>query len=98
MTEKEELKYYDMLYDFMNVVVRLNDSALNGYSGKSITKRMRELIPAFTALCGVDAESNVNVSKSEPTPEPPKEESEPVPDNFMKEENGWACVRCAVRG
>ena len=108
MSEKEELKYYDVLYDFASVVVRLNEQALDGETKKNIEKRICRLIPAFTTLCGMDANGKIDVSKAgplkkpgpkpkvEPTPQPEsKAEPEPLPSNFMKEDNGWGlCPIC----
>ena len=109
MSEKEELKYYDVLYDFASVVVCLNERALDGETKKNIQKRICRLIPAFTTLCGMDANGKIDASKvepakkrgrkpkAEPDPEPalPKEEPEPLPSNFMKEDNGWGlCPIC----
>lgn len=89
MSEQEELKYYDMLYDFTSVFVCLNDLALDGEAKKNIEKRVQRLIPAFTALCGSTAE------KPKQSSEPPRKEPEELPSNFMQEENGWGvCPIC----
>ena len=56
MNKKEELKYYDVLYDFASVVVRLNEQAFDGETKKNIEKKICRLIPAFTTLCGMDAD------------------------------------------
>ena len=108
MSEKEELKYYDVLYDFASVVVRLNEQALDGETKKNIEKRICRLIPAFTTLCGMDAEGKTDASKVEPAPQPePKPEvtkeeikKKPKPRVVLKSnlrvKNGWGiCPVCA---
>lgn len=113
MSEKEELKYYDVLYDFTSVVVRLNEQALDGETKENIEKKICRLIPAFTTLCGMDAEVNIDAGKAtrnsrgtpeqhsedsrkgERTPSELRESNEPLPSNFMKEDNGWGlCPIC----
>lgn len=78
MSEQEELKYYDVLYDFASVVVRLNEQALDGETKKNIEKKICRLIPAFTTLCGMDENGKIDISKVEAAKKPgrkPKSES-----------------------
>lgn len=104
MNKKEELKYYDVLYDFASVVVRLNEQAFDGETKKNIEKKICRLIPAFTTLCGMDEEAvakletpkkHKSVQPQNATQELPKEEPEQLPSNFMKDDNGWGlCPVC----
>ena len=112
MSEKEEMKYYDVLYDFASVIVRLNEQAFDGEAKKNIEKKICRLIPAFTTLCGMDENGKIDVSKvvsgnkvgrpkkvePKPASEPPKDEPEPLPSNFIKEDNGWGlCPVCGKK-
>lgn len=99
MSEQEEVKYYDVLYDFTSVVVRLNEQAFDGESKRNIEKRICKLIPAFTTLCGVsfDEAPKKSSKKVQPVevPEQPKKDPEQLPSNFIKEDNGWGlCPVC----
>lgn len=99
MSEIEEVKYYDMLFNFTSAIIRLNDLAFDGETKNSIEKKMRRLIPAFALLCGesLDDEpkkSNKNV-RLIGVPEPSPKEPEQLPSNFIKDENGWGlCPVC----
>lgn len=102
---KEDEHYYDTLYNFAKVAINANDMALDGYSTDQIAKKLQQSAEAFYMLCKVD---EVNENKqgrpkkgSDLIEEKPKEDKktipdhEPLPDNFMKDEDGWGlCPVC----
>lgn len=112
---RDEVMYFDTLYDFANVISRLNNKAFDGVAKNAIEKNFCKLIPAFTLLCGVNTDDNIDISevannkrgpqkgtkrkskeKEQELPQEPKqEEPEKLPDNFMKENDGWGlCPVC----
>lgn len=103
---KDEVMYFNTLYDFTNVISRLNNKAFDGVAKDSMEKNFCKLIPAFTLLCGVNMDDNIDISEvgkhKKPGPkgvrkkdEPKQEEPEKIPDNFMKEDEGWGlCPVC----
>lgn len=96
---KDETQYYDMLYNFSKVIVKANDMALNGDSMEKIAEKLQKSAEAFLLLCKTDSveakKGQKPGRKREHAPEPPKEQPEPLPSNFMKEENGWGiCPVC----
>ena len=109
---RDEVMYFDTLYDFANVISRLNNKAFDGVAKDAIEKNFCKLIPAFTLLCGVNTDDNIDIAhvgtKAKPGPkkgtkrtnkkkeqEPKQEEPEQIPDNFMKENDGWGlCPVC----
>lgn len=106
---RDEVMYFDTLYDFASVISRLNNKAFDGVGKNAIEKNFCKLIPAFTLLCGVNTDDNIDILEvenrkkagrpkkkaKEPAQEPRQEEPEQVPDNFMKENEGWGlCPVC----
>lgn len=88
MSEIEEVKYYDMLYHFTSVIVRLNDIAFDGETKKNIEKRICKLIPAFTTLCGV------NLTET-PKEIPQKPKPKTVLHSNLIVRDGWGlCPKC----
>lgn len=110
---RDEVKYFDTLFDFASVIMRLNNKAFDGVAKNAIEKNFCKLIPAFTMLCGVDIENDIDISEvgnrkkgggrpkkkeQEPTPEPKQEEPEQLPENFLKENEGWGlCPVCGKK-
>lgn len=109
---KDEVVYFDTLYDFTSVISRLNNKAFDGVERNALQKNFCKLIPAFTLLCGVDAEDSIDITnvgtrkkcgrpkkkEQEPTPEPKQEEPEQLPENFLKENEGWGlCPVCGKK-
>ena len=100
-TAKDETKYYDMLYNFAQVTVRANDMALDGYSTDQIAQKLQQSAEAFYLLCKAD-HADVKKEKHErkpkeqqPTSENVRSEPELLPDNFLKDDNGWGlCPIC----
>ena len=103
---RKEAKYFDTLYDFTGIITRLNEKACDGVSKDSLEKKICRLIPAFTLLCGIDEERNViepkkNSSKrgrpkKKVEPQSKQPEPEQLPDNFVKEKDGWGlCPVCS---
>ena len=94
MGEKEELKYYDVLYDFANVVMHLNEQAFEGEAKKNIEKKICRLIPAFTTLCGVDSKLN-----NEPAKKPKrKDKPKAVLQSNLIVQDGWGrCPNCGKK-
>lgn len=106
---RDEVMYFDTLYDFASVISRLNNKAFDGVGKNAIEKNFCKLIPAFTLLCGVNTDDNIDILEvgnrkkagrpkkkaKEPTSKPRQEEPEQIPDNFMKENEGWGlCPVC----
>lgn len=96
---RDEVKFYDTLNSFADVLYRINEQASDGETKKNIEKKMCRLIPAFTLLCGVSLDDVPKKSSKKVQPvevlEPPKKEPEQLPSNFIKEDNGWGlCPVC----
>ena len=99
---QNEEQYYDVLYNFAQVVVKANDMALDGYTPKQIVKKLRKASDAFVLLAGVnDVKKPGPPKKAEPEEKPaqviPEQpvEPEPLPDNFARDEKGWLlCPVC----
>ena len=89
---RDEVKFYDTLNSFADVLYRINEQASDGETKKNIEKKMCRLIPAFTLLCGVSLDDVPKKSSKKVQPvevlEPPKKEPEQLPSNFIKEDNG----------
>lgn len=49
-----EVKYYDMLYDFANVVTKANEQSFEGLEPKRIANTLRRSAQAFLRLCMVE--------------------------------------------
>lgn len=101
----EEIKYYDMLYDFAGVVTKANEQSFEGLEPKRIANTLRRSAESFYKLCMVDtisedkkqdgAEKKPQRHKEEP-PVPDQEaapeqpEEKPIPDNFLRiDKAGW---------
>lgn len=107
-TAKEDERYYDTLYNFANVAIKANDMAMDGYSTNQIAKRLQKSAEAFFLLCKMDKVEVKKKDEKKKAPdqieEKPQEEAqttpvqqdpEPLPDNFIREENGWGlCPMC----
>lgn len=95
---QDETQYYDMLYNFAQVAIKANDMALDGYSTNQIAKKLQKSAEAFYLLCKADLKENAIVHKEKRKQEQKKsevKEPEPLPDNFIKEDNGWGlCPIC----
>ena len=95
---QDETQYYDMLYNFAQVAIKANDMALDGYSTNQIAKKLQKSAEAFYLLCKADLKENVIVHKEKIEKDEKKQEvkePEPLPDNFIKEDNGWGlCPIC----
>ncbi|MGN0348594.1 MAG: cysteine-rich KTR domain-containing protein [Roseburia sp.] len=96
---RDEVKYYDVLYNFARASMRINELALDGESKNMLQRKIKKLIPSFIALCGVDMDDKIDWTKVEQEKqEEPIKQAEPLPDNFMKEENGWGlCPVCRLK-
>lgn len=51
---EEEIKYYDMLYDFTSVVTKANEQSCRGMTPKHISGMLRRSAEAFCELCMID--------------------------------------------
>lgn len=60
---RDEVMYFDTLYDFASVISRLNNKAFDGVAKNAIEKNFCKLIPAFTLLCGVNTDDNIDISE-----------------------------------
>lgn len=60
---RDEVVYFDTLYDFASVISRLNNKAFDGVAKNAIEKNFCKLIPAFTLLCGVNTDDNIDISE-----------------------------------
>lgn len=90
LTDKdfEELTYYEVLDKVEHDISVINEEAADGQTSSTLMKYMTNLMPAFLTLCGLE------LAEVEPE-QPEQEEPEPLPDNFIKEENGWGlCPTC----
>ena len=108
---KEEEQYYDTLYNFAKVAITANDMAMDGYSTNQIAKKLQRSAEAFYMLCKVDEVKIEKVKKpcrkkkdqdlieeNTKTEEENAHDPEPLPDNFIREENGWGlCPVCRKR-
>ena len=92
---QDEEKYYDMLYSFTQSMVAANDMAADGCETKLIAKRLQRAAEAFYLLCKTDTVKAKKVGRPKKQAEPKQPEPEPLPENFIKEENGWGlCPVC----
>lgn len=112
MDEKQELRYFDMLYDFSRVVSKANEQSFEGLEPGKIAETLRRSAGAFLELCMSDSiagnnKDNVSQEKSKDhkvipnTPEQKtiveQQEKKPIPNNFLKvDANGWGL--CPVCG
>ena len=90
-TIKDEVKYYEVLYNFAHVVLRLNEQAMDGEPIKNIEPHIHRLIPAFMMLCGADSSGEI-VKK-------PKKKKLPKPKTVLQSNllvrDGWGlCPKC----
>jgi hypothetical protein len=94
-TAKDEVKYYEVLHNFSQVILRLNSSALNGEPIKNIEPHIHRLIPAFMMLCGVDRDGKMSKQKAG---RPKKNAVKPktVLQSNLLVRNGWGlCPKCS---
>lgn len=100
---KEDEQYFDILYNFAKVAVNANDMALDGYTTNQIAKKLQQSAEAFYLLCKTDdvkpqkEKSGRKAKEQQPDPEEVQQlqEPEPLPDNFIREKNGWGlCPVC----
>ncbi len=96
---RDEEKYYDMLYNFTQSMVAANDMALDGYDMKSIARKLQRSAEAFYLLCKTDVVQAKKAGRPKKQTEPKEPEKspdpEPLPENFIKDENGWGlCPVC----
>ena len=98
---RDDMQYYEMLYNFAQVTIRANDMALDGYSTDQIAQKLQQSAEAFFLLCktdsvGVKQEKRGQKQKEQqPAPENVRPEPEPLPNNFLKDDNGWGlCPIC----
>ncbi len=96
MVENEELVYYDVLYDFASVIVRLNQKACDGESRNSLQKKVKRLCSAFDLLCGVEHGGEESNKEAEGKPASPEaEETAACSGYFLNEKDGWGlCPVC----
>lgn len=106
----EDIKYYDMLYDFASVITKANEQSFEGLEPKQIAGTLRRSAEAFCQLCMIDAitgdkrQGKPGEHKEEPqipereSPER-QQEMKSIPDNFLKiDKNGWGlCPVCGSR-
>lgn len=90
-TSKDEVKYYEVLYNFSQVILRLNSGAMDGDSIEKIKPHIHRLIPAFMMLCGAD--SSGEIAKK------PKKKKLPRPKTVLQSNllvrDGWGlCPKC----
>lgn len=103
----DEVTYLEALNNMTQLMNQINGIAENdGEQIQTLQKYIKQLFPTFTALCGINPEEltqerpeeQQEVAPEQPPelePEPVKEEPEKVPENFIKEENGWGlCPVC----
>lgn len=95
-----EMTYLETLDNMAGTINKINDIAMEGEPTGTLQKYVKRLFPTFIVLCGINPEDlkeeppedKVEVA---PEPEPVPEEPEQLPDNFIKEENGWGlCPVC----
>ena len=89
---KDEVKYYEVLYNFSQVILRLNSGAMDGDSIEKIKPHIHRLIPAFMMLCGADSSGEI-VKK-------PKKKKVPKPKTVLQSNllvrDGWGlCPKCS---
>lgn len=77
---EEEIKYYDMLYDFAGVVTKANEQSCRGMTPKHIASMLRRSAEAFCALCMIDTvtgnkETDAVQEKAQEKPAAQKEET-----------------------
>lgn len=61
-----ESKYYMVLWNFANVVEKVNKLSLDGYAPERIAKKLRKVAPAFFDLCmnrNIETEKEDNFKK-----------------------------------
>lgn len=108
----EEIRYYDMLYDFASVVTKANEQSFEGMTPKHIAGTLRRSAEAFCRLCMIDTiAENKEPDRAQEGPQKHEEESQvsdqeviqeqqeerPIPGNFLHiDKNGWGL--CPVCG
>ena len=108
----EEVRYYNMLYDFASVVTKANEQSFEGMTPKHIAGTLRRSAEAFCRLCMIDTiVGNKEPDKAQEKPQKHEEdlpapdrdtiqeqqEERPIPDNFLHIDNsGWGL--CPVCG
>lgn len=96
----DDIRYYDMLYDFAGVVTKVNEQSFEGLEPKRIASILRRSAEAFCRLCMADtitgekgqdiAQKTAQVHKEETPPigretvTEQQKEEKPIPDNFLR--------------
>lgn len=108
-TADEELKYYDMLYEFACVVSKANEKSFEGETPKQIARILKKSAAAFYNLCMMDDTDQgrrLDQEKEQAaSPEPKEEQQEKnlpergMPANFLViDSDGWGlCPVCSGR-
>ena len=95
---RDEVKYFDTLYDFASIIMRLNENAFNGETKQNMEKKICRLIPAFTLLCGADEDGNAIEHKRNPS-KGGRPKKAPKPKTMLQSNltvyDGWGmCPNC----
>lgn len=91
-----EMTYLETLDNMAGTINKINDIAMEGEPTGTLQKYVKRLFPTFIVLCGINPEDlNEEPLEDKVEVEPVQPEPEPLPDNFIKEENGWGlCPVC----